>query len=159
MAIQPQVNNLSQNYSKSFKPIFKNLNFMFFLFVKKNRETMGEYREEVRKLASKMMEVMDENLGLPKGYIKKAFNEGMEDGEETAFFGTKVSHYPPCPHPELVNGLRAHTDAGGVVLLFQDDEYDGLQVLKDGEWIDVQPLHNAIVINTGDQIEVLSNGR
>lgn len=159
MAIQPQVNNLSQNYSKSFKPIFKNLNFMFFLFVKKNRETMGEYREEVRKLASKMMEVMDENLGLPKGYIKKAFNEGMEDGEETAFFGTKVSHYPPCPHPDLVNGLRAHTDAGGVVLLFQDDEYDGLQVLKDGEWIDVQPLHNAIVINTGDQIEVLSNGR
>ncbi|CAH2067717.1 unnamed protein product [Thlaspi arvense] len=123
------------------------------------KETMGEYREEVRKLASKMMEVMDENLGLPKGYIKKAFNEGMEDGEETAFFGTKVSHYPPCPHPELVNGLRAHTDAGGVVLLFQDDEYDGLQVLKDGEWIDVQPLPNAIVINTGDQIEVLSNGR
>uniref|UniRef100_M4DGQ0 aminocyclopropanecarboxylate oxidase n=1 Tax=Brassica campestris TaxID=3711 RepID=M4DGQ0_BRACM len=100
------------------------------------------------------------NLGLPKGYIKKAFNEGMEeDGEETAFFGTKVSHYPPCPHPELVNGLRAHTDAGGVVLLFQDDEYDGLQVLKDGEWIDVQPVHNAIVINIGDQIEVLSNGR
>ncbi|XP_010416671.1 PREDICTED: 1-aminocyclopropane-1-carboxylate oxidase 5 [Camelina sativa] len=123
------------------------------------KEAMGEYREEVRKLASKMMEVMDENLGLPKGYIKKAFNEGMEDGEETAFFGTKVSHYPPCPHPERVNGLRAHTDAGGVVLLFQDDEYDGLQVLKDGEWIDVQPLPNAIVINTGDQIEVLSNGR
>ncbi|CAA7013437.1 unnamed protein product [Microthlaspi erraticum] len=123
------------------------------------KEAMIEYREEVRKLASKMMEVMDENLGLAKGYIKKAFNEGMEDGEETAFFGTKVSHYPPCPHPELVNGLRAHTDAGGVVLLFQDDEYDGLQVLKDGEWIDVQPLPNAIVINTGDQIEVLSNGR
>nr|VDD02331.1 unnamed protein product [Brassica rapa] len=124
------------------------------------KEAMLEYRGEVRKLASKMMEVMDENLGLPKGYIKKAFNEGMEeDGEETAFFGTKVSHYPPCPRPELVNGLRAHTDAGGVVLLFQDDEYDGLQVLKDGEWIDVQPVHNAIVINTGDQIEVLSNGR
>ncbi|KAH0849683.1 LOW QUALITY PROTEIN: hypothetical protein HID58_096182 [Brassica napus] len=120
------------------------------------KETMVEYREEVRKLASKMMEVMDENLGLPKGYIKKAFNEGMEDGEETAFFGTKVSHYPPCPHPELVNGLRSHTDAGGVVLLFQDDEYDGF---KYGEWIDVQPMPNAIVINTGDQIEVLSNGR
>ncbi|XP_010537369.1 PREDICTED: 1-aminocyclopropane-1-carboxylate oxidase 5 [Tarenaya hassleriana] len=123
------------------------------------KETMKEYRGEIRKLAGKMMEVMDENLALPKGYIKKAFNEGMEDGEETAFFGTKVSHYPPCPHPDLVPGLRAHTDAGGVVLLFQDDQVDGLQVLKDGVWIDVQPLPNAIVINTGDQIEVLSNGR
>ncbi|PIN02381.1 Iron/ascorbate family oxidoreductase [Handroanthus impetiginosus] len=104
-------------------------------------ETMKEYRAELRKLVHKVMEVMDENLGLPKGYIKKAFNSGEEDN--AAFFGTKVSHYPPCPHPEKANGLRAHTDAGGVILLFQDDE----------------PLKNTIVINTGDQIGVLSNGR
>ncbi|XVF64493.1 hypothetical protein PTKIN_Ptkin09bG0174200 [Pterospermum kingtungense] len=120
------------------------------------QETMKEYRFELKKLAEKVMEVMDENLGLPKGYIKKAFNDG--EGEN-AFFGTKVSHYPPCPHPERVNGLRAHTDAGGVILLFQDDKVGGLQVLKDGQWIGVQPLPNTIVINTGDQIEVLSNGR
>nr|AFK38747.1 unknown [Lotus japonicus] len=120
------------------------------------RETMAEYRSELKKLAQRIMEVMDENLGLPKGFIKKAFNGG--DGDN-AFFGTKVSHYPPCPYPELVNGLRAHTDAGGVILLFQDDKVGGLQMLKGGEWIDVQPLPNAIVINTGDQIEVLSNGR
>ncbi|KAI5589287.1 hypothetical protein BDE02_05G152200 [Populus trichocarpa] len=120
------------------------------------KETMTEYRAELKKLAEKVMEVMDENLDLPKGYIKKAFNDGEGDG---AFFGTKVSHYPPCPHPELVNGLRAHTDAGGVILLFQDDEVGGLQILKDGQWIDVQPMKNTIVINTGDQIEVLSNGR
>ncbi|XP_042475854.1 1-aminocyclopropane-1-carboxylate oxidase 5-like [Macadamia integrifolia] len=118
------------------------------------KETMAEYRRELKKLAEKVMEVMDENLGLHKGYIKDAFN-----GEDQAFFGTKVSHYPPCHQPELLNGLRAHTDAGGVILLFQDDKVKGLQILKDGEWIDVQPLPNAIVINTGDQIEVLSNGR
>nr|AAN87846.1 1-aminocyclopropane-1-carboxylic acid oxidase [Populus tremula x Populus tremuloides] len=120
------------------------------------KETMTEYRAELKKLAEKVMEVMDENLSLPKGYIKKAFNDG--EGH-SAFFGTKVSHYPPCPHPELVNGLRAHTDAGGVILLFQDDVVGGLQILKDGQWIDVQPMKNTIVINTGDQIEVLSNGR
>ncbi|XP_050364181.1 1-aminocyclopropane-1-carboxylate oxidase [Argentina anserina] len=119
------------------------------------KETMAEYRAELKKLAERVMEVMDENLGLPKGYMKKAFNGEEEDN---AFFGTKVSHYPPCPQPELVTGLRAHTDAGGVILLFQDDQVGGLQILKDGEWIDVQPLPNSIVINTGDQIEVLSNG-
>ncbi|XP_016481991.1 1-aminocyclopropane-1-carboxylate oxidase 5-like [Nicotiana tabacum] len=124
------------------------------------RETMKEYRSELKKLAERVMEVMDENLGLAKGYIKKAFNNSNgEESEENAFFGTKVSHYPPCPHPEKVNGLRAHTDAGGVILLYQDDQVDGLQILKDGEWIDVQPVENAIVINTGDQIEVLSNGK
>ena len=70
-----------------------------------------------------------------------------------------MSHYPPCPHPDRVTGLRAHTDAGGVILLFQDDKVSGLQILKDGQWIDVQPMANTIVINTGDQIEVLSNGK
>ncbi|XP_010269058.1 PREDICTED: 1-aminocyclopropane-1-carboxylate oxidase 5 [Nelumbo nucifera] len=122
------------------------------------KETMTEYRRELKKLAEKVMEAMDENLGLPKGYIKKVFNGG--DGlENQALFGTKVSHYPPCPRPKLVNGLRAHTDAGGVILLFQDDKVNGLQILKNGEWIDVQPLEDSIVINTGDQIEVISNGR
>lgn len=116
---------------------------------------MKEYRAELKKLAEKMMEIMDENLGLEKGYIKKAFSG--ENG--VPFFGTKVSHYPPCPRPELVNGLRAHTDAGGVILLYQDDQVGGLQMLKDGQWIDVQPVTNAIVINTGDQIEVISNGK
>ncbi|XP_051139248.1 1-aminocyclopropane-1-carboxylate oxidase 5 [Andrographis paniculata] len=120
-------------------------------------ETMKEYRAELKKLAIKVMEVMDENLGLPRGYINNAFTAGK--GDDGAFFGTKVSHYPPCPRPDKVSGLRAHTDAGGVILLFQDDEVSGLQILKDGVWIDVQPLKNAIVVNTGDQIEVLSNGR
>ncbi|XP_073156056.1 1-aminocyclopropane-1-carboxylate oxidase 5-like [Henckelia pumila] len=126
------------------------------------KETMKEYRAELKKLAIKVMEVMDENLGLPKGYINKAFNGGEveeEEEENSAFFGTKVSHYPPCPRPDKVNGLRAHTDAGGVILLFQDDVVNGLQILKDGVWMDVQPMKNAIVINTGDQIEVLSNGK
>ncbi|CAA0840808.1 1-aminocyclopropane-1-carboxylate oxidase 5 [Striga hermonthica] len=122
------------------------------------KETMEEYRSELKKLAVRVMETMDENLGLPKGYLNRAFNAGAQTGNK-AFFGTKVSHYPPCPQPERVNGLRAHTDAGGVILLFQDDEVGGLQILKDGEWVDVQPMKNAIVINTGDQIEVLSNGR
>ncbi|KAL8485681.1 hypothetical protein ACS0TY_027822 [Phlomoides rotata] len=122
------------------------------------KETMEEYRVELKKLGIKVMEIMDENLGLPRGYINDAFNGGgAQDG--VAFFGTKVSHYPPCPHPEKVNGLRAHTDAGGVILLYQDDVEGGLQILKDGVWIDVQPHRNAIVINTGDQIEVLSNGK
>ncbi|KAG6477435.1 1-aminocyclopropane-1-carboxylate oxidase-like [Zingiber officinale] len=121
------------------------------------KETMKEYRAEVKKLAEKLMEIMDENLGLEKGTIRSRFTGG---GHLRPFFGTKVSHYPPCPRLDLVElGLRPHTDAGGVIVLFQDDHVGGLQVLKGGEWVDVQPLADAIVINTGDQIEVLSNGR
>ncbi|TVU02653.1 hypothetical protein EJB05_51843, partial [Eragrostis curvula] len=120
------------------------------------KETMMEYRRELKKLAEKMLGVMEELLGLEEGHIKKTFTN---DGDFEAFYGTKVSHYPPCPRPDLIDGLRAHTDAGGLIMLFQDDRIGGLQVLRDGQWVDVQPLENAIVINTGDQIEVLTNGR
>ncbi|KAG1331167.1 putative 1-aminocyclopropane-1-carboxylate oxidase [Cocos nucifera] len=75
------------------------------------------------------MEAMDVNLGLEERYIKKAFSG---NGRHKPLFGTKVSHYPPCPRPDLVNGLRAHTDAGGVIFLFQDYQVGGLQILKDG---------------------------
>lgn len=119
---------------------------------------MKEFREEVKKLAEQLTEIMDENLGLDKGSIKRTFKGGDREGDRP-FFGTKVSHYPPCPRPDLINGLRAHTDAGGVILLFQDDRVPGLQILKDGRWVDVQPLENSIVVNTGDQIEVISNGK
>ncbi|XP_072950361.1 1-aminocyclopropane-1-carboxylate oxidase-like [Typha angustifolia] len=120
------------------------------------KETMMQFRKEIKNLAEKITEIMDINLGLEPGYIRKAFSSS---GNYEPFFGTKVSHYPPCPRPDLVNGLRAHTDAGGVILLFQDDQVSGLQILKDGHWIDVQPVSNSIVINIGDQIEVVSNGR
>jgi aminocyclopropanecarboxylate oxidase len=53
-----------------------------------------------------------------------------------------------------VKGLRAHTDAGGIILLFQDDKVSGLQLLKDGQWIDVPPMRHSIVVNLGDQLEV-----
>ncbi|BAF16570.1 Os05g0149300 [Oryza sativa Japonica Group] len=120
------------------------------------KETMREYRAALRGLAERVMEAMDENLGLDKGRMRRAFTG---DGRHAPFFGTKVSHYPPCPRPDLITGLRAHTDAGGVILLFQDDRVGGLQVLRGGEWVDVQPLADAIVVNTGNQVEVLSNGR
>ena len=119
-------------------------------------ETMREYSAELKKLAERVMEAMDENLGLDKGRMKAAFTG---DGLHAPFFGTKVSHYPPCPRPDLITGLRAHTDAGGVILLFQDDQVSGLQLLKDGAWVDVPPMRHAIVVNIGDQLEVITNGR
>uniref|UniRef100_A0ACD5XLY7 Uncharacterized protein n=1 Tax=Avena sativa TaxID=4498 RepID=A0ACD5XLY7_AVESA len=94
-----------------------------------------EYRRAMRRFAAEL-----ETLGLPT-------------------FGTKVSSYPPCPRPDLVKGLRAHTDAGGIILLFQDARVGGLQLLKGGEWVDVPPTRHSIVVNLGDQLEVITNGR
>nr|AAB70883.1 1-aminocyclopropane-1-carboxylate oxidase [Pelargonium x hortorum] len=118
------------------------------------RLAMKEFAERLEKLAEELLDLLCENLGLEKGYLKKAFY-----GSKGPTFGTKVSNYPPCPKPELIKGLRAHTDAGGLILLFQDDKVSGLQLLKDGRWIDVPPMRHSIVINLGDQLEVITNGK
>ncbi|KAI4311943.1 hypothetical protein MLD38_036806 [Melastoma candidum] len=118
------------------------------------RGVMKEFASELEKLAERVLDLFCENLGLEKGYLKKVFY-----GSVGPNFGTKVSNYPPCPKPDMIKGLRAHTDAGGVILLFQDDKVSGLQLLKDGEWIDVPPMRHSIVINLGDQLEVITNGK
>lgn len=118
------------------------------------RNVMREFAKKLEKLAEELLDLLCENLGLEKGYLKKAFY-----GSNGPTFGTKVSNYPPCPKPDLIKGLRAHTDAGGIILLFQDDKVSGLQLLKDGEWIDVPPMRHSIVVNLGDQLEVITNGK
>ncbi|XP_009413270.2 1-aminocyclopropane-1-carboxylate oxidase 1 isoform X2 [Musa acuminata AAA Group] len=118
------------------------------------RKAMREFATGLEKLAERLLDLLCENLGLEEGYLKNAFY-----GSKGPNFGTKVSNYPPCPRPELIHGLRAHTDAGGIILLFQDDRVSGLQLFKDGQWIDVPPMHHSIVVNLGDQIEVITNGK
>nr|CAA71140.1 1-aminocyclopropane-1-carboxylic acid oxidase [Rumex palustris] len=118
------------------------------------RKVMKDFALRLEKLAEDLLDLLCENLGLEKGYLKKAFY-----GARGPTFGTKVANYPPCPKPELIKGLRAHTDAGGIILLFQDDRVSGLQLLKDDEWIDVPPMPHSIVVNLGDQLEVITNGK
>ncbi|KAJ0250538.1 1-aminocyclopropane-1-carboxylate oxidase 2 [Hirschfeldia incana] len=118
------------------------------------RAAMKDFGKRLENLAEELLDLLCENLGLEKGYLKKVFR-----GTKGPTFGTKVSNYPPCPKPEMIKGLRAHTDAGGLILLLQDDKVSGLQLLKDGVWVDVPPLKHSIVINLGDQLEVITNGK
>ncbi|GFY97570.1 ethylene-forming enzyme [Actinidia rufa] len=119
-----------------------------------NISEVPDLDDEYRKVCSKTREPSGGAEELWTCYLKKAFN-----GTKGPNFGTKVSNYPPCPKPDLIKGLRAHTDAGGIILLFQDDKVSGLQLLKDGKWIDVPPMRHSIVINLGDQLEVITNGK
>jgi hypothetical protein len=65
-----------------------------------------------------------------------------------------VNFYPPCPEPELTFGLPGHTDPNALTILLQDQSVAGLQVLKDGKWVAVNPHPDAFVINIGDQLQV-----
>ncbi|KAJ7969478.1 1-aminocyclopropane-1-carboxylate oxidase [Quillaja saponaria] len=111
---------------------------------------MDEYIAQLIRLAEKLSELMSENLGLDNKYIKKVFS-----GSKGPSVGTKVAIYTHCPHPELVRGLREHTDAGGIILMLQDDQVPGLEFFKDGKWVEISPSkNNPIFVNTGDLLEV-----
>nr|DAD41790.1 TPA_asm: hypothetical protein HUJ06_016113 [Nelumbo nucifera] len=70
-----------------------------------------------------------------------------------------MNFYPPCPNPELTVGVGRHSDLAALTILLQDD-IGGLFVkVEDGGWIEIPPVEGAIVVNVGDTLEILSNGR
>ena len=73
----------------------------------------------------------------------------------------RLLHYPPQPEqrPDDLYGSAPHRDFGALTLLAQDD-VGGLQVLTpDKVWVDVPYLANSFVVNVGDMLHRLSNGR
>ncbi|CAI0388797.1 unnamed protein product [Linum tenue] len=69
---------------------------------------------------------------------------------------SRFNHYPVCPRPDVVLGVKAHSDGSGVTVLLQDDKVEGLQILKEGRWYGVPIIPHALVVNVGDQMQVCS---
>ncbi|KAK9140932.1 hypothetical protein Scep_010613 [Stephania cephalantha] len=107
------------------------------------REVVAAYSVQVRALALKLLELIADGLGLKSNYF---------DGELTQMQTILVNHYPPCPDPSLTLGLPVHKDPTLITLLLQD--LFGLQVLKDGEWMGVDPLPGAFVVILGYPMQV-----
>ncbi|XP_031484824.1 flavanone 3-dioxygenase-like [Nymphaea colorata] len=116
------------------------------------QEVVERYCEANMKLASRILEVLSESMGLEKG----AFKEACLQMDQKVL----VNFYPRCPQPELTLGLRRHTDPGTITILHQD-HVGGLQITRDGgrTWLTVKPIDGAFVINLGDHAHFLSNGR
>lgn len=115
------------------------------------RSTVSRYCVEVRKLGFLLYGAISRSLGLEEGYMERALGEQEQH--------MAVNFYPRCPAPELTYGLPAHTDPNALTILLMDQQVAGLQVLKDGSWIAVNPRPDALVVNIGDQLQALSNGR
>ncbi|KAL4558682.1 hypothetical protein LXL04_036883 [Taraxacum kok-saghyz] len=113
------------------------------------RNIVGKYSLEVRKLSLRILELIREGLGLEDGYF----------GEElTGDQILSVNHYPSCPDPSLTLGLPKHADFNVITVLLQGSVC-GLQVYRNGEWLGVEPIPHAFVVNIGHQLEIISNGK
>ncbi|PNY17438.1 hyoscyamine 6-dioxygenase-like protein, partial [Trifolium pratense] len=113
------------------------------------RECVGNFSVKIKELGSRIMDLISEGLGLKCGYF---------DNDLTGSLIISINHYPPCPEPSLTLGLSKHKDPYLITILMQDG-VSGLQVLKDGKWITVEPLPHAFVINIGHLLEIISKGK
>ncbi|XP_051114197.1 protein DOWNY MILDEW RESISTANCE 6-like [Andrographis paniculata] len=115
------------------------------------KDVVSSYCKEVRELGFRLEEAISESLGLAKDRVRHILGE---QGQHMA-----INFYPQCPEPELTYGLPAHTDPNALTILLQDLQVAGLQVQKDGKWLSVKPQQDAFVVNIGDQLQALSNGK
>ncbi|CAK9170718.1 unnamed protein product [Ilex paraguariensis] len=120
---------------------------MYFVTVRKDA---AEYCSNARALALRLLEAISESLGLERNYINKQLGR---HGQHMA-----INYYPPCPEPDLTYGLPGHTDVNLITILLQDN-VPGLQVLRNGKWMAIDPIPNTFIVNIGDQMQVLSNNR
>lgn len=117
------------------------------------REACETYASEMTKLGLKLMELALEAIGAKDKTILEAFR--------TPTLWLRLLHYPPqSPQaPEDLYGSAPHKDFGCLTLLAQDD-VGGLQVQTPaGNWVDAPPLKDAFVVNVGDMLHRMSNGK
>lgn len=70
----------------------------------------------------------------------------------------RLIHYPFDPGAQDRPGIGAHTDYECFTLLYATAP--GLQIVNQrGEWVDVPLIDGTLIMNIGDMMEILSNGR
>ncbi|KAE9609686.1 putative gibberellin 3-beta-dioxygenase [Lupinus albus] len=117
---------------------------------------MEEYQKEMKKLSGKMMELMLESLGLDSDDVEW-FKPKM--GIDRAQCMLQLNSYPTCPDPDRAMGLAPHTDSSILTILHQSSS-GGLQIHEDGiGWIPVNAVPGSLVVNVGDFMDILSNGK
>ncbi len=102
-------------------------------------------------IGARLLSVWAEALGAPADHFDAAFGERPSPN-------MKIVRYPGKSGPTPEQGVGAHKDLGVLTLLYVEEGKGGLQVEKDGEWIDAPPVEGAFVVNIGELLEVATDG-
>ncbi|MFQ5995622.1 MAG: isopenicillin N synthase family dioxygenase [Acidiferrobacterales bacterium] len=124
------------------------------------KTTMVEYYRACAALSLKLLEAIAQGLDVPSERLARDFVDN-----HTSFL--RLNYYPTHDPLTVANqrrpsaatghlGVHHHTDAGALTVLLQDN-VGGLQVRRNTEWIPVQPVAGALVVNIGDIVQVWTN--
>ncbi len=114
------------------------------------RAVVAEWHAALSAIARKLLRAWALALGADESYFDDHF------GEPSTLI--KIVRYPGTTDPEPQQGVGAHKDSGVLTLLWVEPGRGGLQVERDGEWVDAPPVDGAFVVNIGELLEYATNG-
>ncbi|TVU31703.1 hypothetical protein EJB05_23401, partial [Eragrostis curvula] len=115
------------------------------------RDTLDKYSLELANVSTQLLKFMAHNLGVDQDALLGAFKRQPQS--------VRINYYPPCHQADKVLGLSPHTDGVGMTFLLHVNDVQGLQIKKDGKWFSVESMPGALVVNIGDVLEILTNGK
>lgn len=109
------------------------------------------YQAEVTRVGIDVLKAIAQALGQSEDFFAQIY-------EPQPSQLLKIIRYPSRDVAESEQGVGAHKDGGFVTVLLQD-VVPGLRVQReDGVWIDAPPVPGTFVINTGELLELATNG-
>lgn len=116
------------------------------------KDTFTELYATFDTTGSKILRAIAQYLSIDEDY----FIDAVRDGNSVM----RLLHYPPIEgEPGSHVRAGAHEDINTITLLLGAEEA-GLELLtKDGRWIPVSPKPGELVVNIGDMLQRLTNGR
>ena len=114
------------------------------------RDVVSEWHDHLSGVARKLLRAWAAALGAPESYIDQHF------GEPSTLI--KIVRYPAKDDPVPQQGVGAHKDSGVLTLLWVEPGKGGLQVERDGEWVDAPSVPGAFVVNIGELLEYATQG-
>jgi isopenicillin N synthase-like dioxygenase len=114
------------------------------------RDVVEEWHDHLSGVARKLLRAWALSLGAEEEYFDRHF------GEPSTLI--KIVRYPGKADPTPQQGVGAHKDSGVLTLLWVEPGKGGLQVERDGEWVDAPPVPGAFVVNIGELLEYATQG-
>lgn len=114
------------------------------------REVADEWVEHLSGVSRKLLRAWALALGADQSYFDEHFGE-----PQTLL---KIVRYPGKEDPTPQQGVGAHKDSGVLTLLWVEPGKGGLQVRRNGEWVDAPPVPGAFVVNIGEMLEYATQG-
>lgn len=115
------------------------------------RDTMIELFAAFEAAGARVLDAIGRFLDVDPAF----FADAIRDGNSVL----RLLHYPPIPPGAAGVRAEAHEDINAITLLLGDEEA-GLELLtRGGAWLAVEPPPGALVVNVGDMLQRLTNGR